>query len=110
MKKKNTGPTYLPALKGRIGKWAFYTTLMTLDEVNERIYLSDEIYQNKNLSDMVQRSIKSGRAENIAAYLKNEKERFEEGTLAAGSSDTGRMNTTKSSEVAEKTNSVSGSS
>lgn len=76
MKKKNPGPTYLPALKGRIGKWAFYTTLMTLDEVNERIYLSDEIYQNKNLSDMVQRSIKSGRAENIAAYLKNEEERF----------------------------------
>lgn len=76
MKKKNPGPTYLPALKGRIGKWAFYTTLMTLDEVNERIYLSDEIYQNKNLSDMVQRSVKSGRAENIAAYLKNEEERF----------------------------------
>lgn len=76
MKKKNPGPTYLPALKGRIGKWAFYTTLMTLDEVNERINLSDEIYQNKSLSDMVQRSIKSGRAENIAAYLKNEEERF----------------------------------
>lgn len=76
MKKKNPGPTYLPALKGRIGKWAFYTTLMTLDEVNERIYLSDEIYQNKNLSDMVQRSVKSGRAENIAEYLKNEEERF----------------------------------
>lgn len=76
MKKKRPDPTYLPALKGRIGKWAFYTTLMTLDEVNERIYLSDEIYQNKSLSDMVQRSIKSGRAENIASYLKNEDERF----------------------------------
>lgn len=76
MKKKRPDPTYLPALKGRIGKWAFYTTLMTLDEVNERIYLSDEIYQNKSLSDMVQRSIKSGRAENIASYLKNEEERF----------------------------------
>ena len=76
MKKKQTDPTYLPALKGRIGKWAFYTTLMTLDEVNERIYLSDEIYQNKSLSDMVQRTIKSGRAENIASYLKNEDERF----------------------------------
>lgn len=76
MKKRNPGPTYLPALKGRIGIWAFYTTLMTLDEVNGRIYLSDEIYQNKSLSDMVQRSIKSGRAENIASYLKNEDERF----------------------------------
>lgn len=76
MKKKKAEVTYLPALKGRIGKWAFYTTLMTLDEVNERIYLSDEIYQNKSLSDMVQRSVKSGRADAIASYLKNEEERF----------------------------------
>lgn len=76
MKKQKPGATYLPALKGRMGKWAFYTTLMTLDEVNERIYLSDEIYQNKSLSDMVQRSVKFGRAENIASYLKNEDERF----------------------------------
>jgi DNA sulfur modification protein DndB len=74
--KNRHGPTYLPALKGRIGKWAFYTTLMTLDEVNERIYLSNEIYRNKSLSDMVQRSVKSGRAEKIASYLKNEEERF----------------------------------
>lgn len=76
MIKKKPGPTYLPALKGRIGKWAFYTALMTLDEVNERVYLSDEIYKNKNLSDMVQRLIESGRAEKIAEYLKNEEERF----------------------------------
>lgn len=76
MKKEKLGPTYLPALKGRIGKWLFYTTLMTLEEVNERIYLSDEIYQNKSLSDMVQRYVRSGRAENIASYLKNEDERF----------------------------------
>lgn len=73
---KNPGATYLPALKGRIGKWAFYTTLMMLEEINKRIYLSDEIYQNKSLSDMVQRSVKSGRAEKIASYLKKEEERF----------------------------------
>ncbi len=70
------GFTYLPALKGRIGKWAFYTTLMTFEEVNERIRLSDEIYQNKNLSDMVQRSVNSERAKKIAEYLQQEEERF----------------------------------
>jgi len=73
---KKIGPTYLPALKGQIGKWAFYTTLMTFSEVNERIRLSDEIYRNKRLSDMVQRSVRTGRAEKIAEYLKKEQERF----------------------------------
>lgn len=70
------GLTYLPALKGRIGKWAFYTTLMTFSEVNDRVRLSDEVYQNKNLSDMVQRSVNSDRAKKIAEYLKQEDERF----------------------------------
>ena len=68
--------TYLPALKGRIGKWAFYTTLMKFSEVRERVHYSTEIYQNKNLSDMIQRTINMGRAKNIAEYLKTEDERF----------------------------------
>ncbi|MEN8950621.1 DGQHR domain-containing protein [Planktotalea arctica] len=73
---KKQGLTYLPALKGRIGKWAFYTTLMTFSEVNDRVRLSDEVYQNKNLSDMVQRSVNSDRAKKIAEYLMQEEERF----------------------------------
>ena len=73
---KSNSRTYLPALKGRVGKWAFYTTLMKFTEVNERIRLSREIYQNKNLSDMVQRTIDRGRAKAIAEYLKSEEERF----------------------------------
>lgn len=61
MKKKTVEPAYLPALKGRIGKWAFYTTLMTLDEINERVNLSDEIYRNKSLSDSKSRKGHLGR-------------------------------------------------
>ena len=68
--------TYLPALKGRIGRWAFYTTLMKFSEVSERVHYSTEIYQNKNLSDMIQRAIDEGRAKKIADYLKTEDERF----------------------------------
>ena len=69
-------PIYLPALKGRIGRWAFYTVLMKFREVAERIHLSDEIYQNKRLSDMVQRTIQKSRVGVIANYLIVEKERF----------------------------------
>ena len=68
--------TYLPALKGRIGKWAFYTTLMKFSEVNARIRFSHELYKNKNLSDMVQRTVNSDRAKKIAEYLQSEEERF----------------------------------
>ena len=68
--------TYLPALKGSVGRWAFYTTLMKFSEVAERIKLSDEIYQNKNLSDMVQRTVRSSRIAEIADYLSNDEERF----------------------------------
>ena len=69
-------PIYLPSLKGRIGKWAFYSTLMKFSELNERVQLSGEIYQNKNLSDMIQRAIGKGRADNIARYIMTEEERF----------------------------------
>ena len=73
---KHLGPLHLPALKGRVGPWAFYTTLMKFCEIEERIQLSDEIYQNKNLSDMVQRTVRSSRTAEIAEYLLTDEERF----------------------------------
>ena len=69
-------PLYLPCLKGQIGTWAFYSTIMKFSEVAERISLSDEIYKNKRLSDMIQRSVSKRRATQIAHYLRNEPERF----------------------------------
>ena len=67
---------YLPALKGRVGRWAFYTTLMKFSEVVERIRMSHEIYQNKNLSDMVQRTVGKSRTAEISDYLRENEERF----------------------------------
>ena len=69
-------PIYLPALKGRVGAWLFYTVLMKFSEVDKRIRLSDEIYENKGLSDMIQRTVKKSRVGEIANYLKSEEERF----------------------------------
>lgn len=73
---QNSGTTYLPAIKGRIGKWIFYTTIMTLKEIDHHVSLSTDIYENKGLSDMMQRSVKSERADAIANYLTEEAERF----------------------------------
>ena len=74
--KRNSQDTYLPAIKGKIGKWIFYTTIMTFREIDHHIELSTDIYQNKGLSDMMQRSVKSKRADAIANYLMEEEERF----------------------------------
>ena len=74
--KEKLEPLYLPALKGRVGSWAFYTTLMKFSEIEERIQMSDEVYQNKNLSDMVQRTVRASRTQEIAEYLLSDKERF----------------------------------
>ena len=73
---RNSQDTYLPAIKGRIGKWIFYTTIMTFREIVDHVELSTDIYQNKGLSDMMQRSVKSERADAIANYLMEEEERF----------------------------------
>lgn len=76
MAKKMKNRVYLPALKGRIGDWAYYTTLMKFSEVKQHIKLTTEFYTNKKLSDMVQRAVKSSRTTKIADYLLREEERF----------------------------------
>lgn len=60
---------YLPSLRGVIGDWVYYPTLMKLKDIAERINIADEIYKSKTLSDMVQRVIKKNedlRSENIS--------------------------------------------
>lgn len=76
MTKKAAKRVYLPALKGRIGDWAYYTTLMKFSEVKKHVKLTTEFYTNTKLSDMVQRAVKSDRTSKIADYLLRENERF----------------------------------
>lgn len=71
-----TEKAYLPALRGKIGQWVFYTTIMTFEEISRYIKLSTDIYKNKGLSDMMQRLVDSNRALAISDYLIEEKERF----------------------------------
>ncbi len=66
----------LPALRGVMGKWVYYSCLMSLDEISKRIQYAEEIHNNKKLSDMIQRQLKRGRSDEIATYLKTQEERF----------------------------------
>lgn len=66
----------LPALRGVMGDWVYYTCLVSLDEIADRVKFADEVHSNKLLSDMIQRQLKRGRSDQIAEYLETQKERF----------------------------------
>ena len=67
---------YLPSLRGLIGDWVYYPTLMKLRDIAERVKIADEIYQSKILSEMVQRVIKRKRGKEIKDYLMKQEQRF----------------------------------
>ena len=67
---------YLPSLRGFIGNWVYYPTLMKLKDIAERIKIAEELYESKTLSDMVQRYIKRNRGKEIKDYLLNQQQRF----------------------------------
>ncbi|MGE3538663.1 MAG: DGQHR domain-containing protein [Candidatus Tectimicrobiota bacterium] len=66
----------LPALRGIMGDWVYYSCLMDLYVISKRVRYADEIHKSKNLSDMIQRRLKTGRSVEIANYLKTQPERF----------------------------------
>ncbi|MCU0424260.1 MAG: DGQHR domain-containing protein [Candidatus Kapabacteria bacterium] len=65
-----------PALRGYLGSWTYYSCLMRLQDIAERISYADEIYQSKVLSDLLQRELDKKRGKAIANYLLTEEERF----------------------------------
>ena len=67
---------YLPSLRGIIGNWVYYPTLMKLKDIAERVKIAEEIYQSKILSEMVQRVIKRKRGKEIRDYLIKQEQRF----------------------------------
>lgn len=70
------GMIVLPALRGIMGDWVYYSCLMDLAELSARVRYASEIHKSKALSDMIQRKLKTSRSSEIAAYLKNQPERF----------------------------------
>lgn len=65
----------LPAIKGVIGNWVYYQTVLPFTEVIKRIDNNHKIREYKTLDDYLQREL-SGRSKKIAEYLLREKTRF----------------------------------
>jgi DNA sulfur modification protein DndB len=76
--KTNRSPKelWLPALRGVFGDWVFYSCLMPLREIASRVDYAHVLHKSSSLSDMIQRQLETGRAEEIATYLKTHEQRF----------------------------------
>lgn len=66
---------YLPSLRGVLGKWVYYSTLMTAEQISTWVKPAKEIRESKILDDYLQRNLKE-RRKAIAKYLLNDDFRF----------------------------------
>ncbi len=67
---------FLPVLRGLIGDWVYYPTLMKLKDIAERVSIAEEICQSEDLNEMVQRWINEDRGKEIKDYLLKQEQRF----------------------------------
>lgn len=65
----------LPAVRGRLGDWAYYCATMKLKDVAERITFAHVIHPSKTLNELIQRALKE-RSHDIRDYILNQEERF----------------------------------
>lgn len=66
----------LPALRGQFGDWVYYSCLMPLGELAERVDYASEVHPSAAMSEFIQRSLEGPRAGHIANYLTNTPDRF----------------------------------
>lgn len=70
----------LPCLKGKMGDWFYYVTLLSFSEVANRVRLPKEIdkynQEHLKLEDWIQREIEGNRIKNIVHYLRKQDQRF----------------------------------
>lgn len=66
---------YAPSLRGEIGNWIYYSTVMNADQIKARVMSAKAIREAKALDDYLQRDLKP-RVRQIAAYLRKRDDRF----------------------------------
>lgn len=72
----------LPCLKGQMGDWVYYISLLSFKEVAKRVKLPKEIdlkYKNQEtlkLGDWIQREIAQKRIDDVVNYLKEQEQHF----------------------------------
>lgn len=65
----------LPSLRGKMGDWFYYVTLMPFKEIAQRVSMADEIHKNEGLNRLIQREV-GNRIKGIVEYLRKQEQRF----------------------------------
>jgi len=72
----SAGTLTLPALRGVMGDWVYYSCLIDIRELGFRVHYAEELHPHKALSRMIQRRLDASRSRHIAEYLKTQRERL----------------------------------
>ncbi|CAD0326964.1 hypothetical protein CFBP498_19520 [Xanthomonas hortorum pv. vitians] len=68
---------FLPALQGSLGSWLYYSALITMTELVERVGYASKIQSNEKLGQLMQRALDDkNRTTDLAEYLKKTEDRF----------------------------------
>lgn len=66
-----------PAIKGKMGRWQFYSVMMTMRELADNVNFAQKIYNGNTLDKAIQRVLNETRVKNeIASYLARQQDRF----------------------------------
>jgi DNA sulfur modification protein DndB len=65
----------LPCLRGKMGDWFYYVSLMSFKELAARTSMVPDIHKSKELSHWIQREV-SDRTDDIVKYLMEQEQRF----------------------------------
>src|SRR5581483_6369652 len=69
-------PDYVPALKGKMGDWTYYVTVMKLGKVARECRIAEDIRANPELENLIQRALQDRVQKEMVPYLLNEPQRF----------------------------------
>ena len=67
--------TNYPCVKGQMGDWTYYTTVMKVSDVVQYVDFAENVCPNKQLDMMIQREV-TARSKQIADYLQTNDQRF----------------------------------
>lgn len=66
-----------PAIKAKMGDWSYYIVRMTMREVSREFHLASDLWEDKTLSDAIQRAIDESRVkQQIVNFLARRDDRF----------------------------------
>src|SRR6266436_2433883 len=67
--------THFPCVKGTMGDWTYYTTVMEVTDIVQYVQYAEEVCPNRDLNLMIQREV-SARSTQISEYLRTQDQRF----------------------------------